>query len=66
MPILARYVFALGAMYTVPTQCHTNTAIDTSHPSQAVDERINEIKDVVKRLASRDWKKLLRKFTQLH
>jgi hypothetical protein len=44
----------------------TNPAIDTSHPSQAAEERINEIKAVVKQLASRDWKKMLRKFTQLH
>ena len=66
MPIIARYVFALGAIYTVPTQCHTNPAIDTSHPSQAVEERINEIKAVVKELASRDWKKMLHKFAQRH
>jgi hypothetical protein len=66
VPILTRYVFALGAMYTVPTQCHTNPAIDTSHPSQAVEERINVIKAVVKQLASRDWKNMLRKFTQRH
>ena len=66
VPILARYVFALGAMYTVPTQCHTNPAIQTSHPLQVVDERINEIKAVVKQLASRDWKKMLHKFTQRH
>jgi hypothetical protein len=66
VPIIARYVFALGAIYTVPTQCHTNPAIDTSHPSQAVEERINVIKAVVKQLASRDWKNMLRKFTHRH